>query len=888
MQVASANGVRSAAKEPLRGSCFFAPLRRNRGKIASRLLVTTEAVGTLVLVTAMVTTVWASVWLHLAQQHCEVATRAEQYSRNLVRAAAASVSQTIAGVDDALRFMRAVYSADPKRFDLAAWTNRVNEAHPIALEFVILNRDGLLTASSLGPVSAHKDLSGQTFFKAQLDGGQDRLFISDPMFGHDSGRWSVLFTRRLATADGWMTGVMAASMDSAWLTSLHQALDIEHGSLTLIGTEDGIVRGVAVHGTDWKGPGVGESIVGTPLLPALARVTQSNLNARYPGHDARPIVAFQQMENYPLIVAVGLDSKEVFSAYALHARQYEIFASCLTAIILLMGALLLRNTYGLLASRQLLSDAVDAISQGIVMVDRRGRIPVINRRAHDLLQGSVPGTASDRRTGQMVAGDSLTSADIGQVRRCPPLCEHAKADGTVLEIRTHALQDGSVVRTYTDITERKKAEAAISYLAYHDPITGLANRRLLTDTLEQAIARMLWGSRAAVLSVDLDRFKHVNDEHGHMFGDSVLCQVADRMRELIGDSDLAARFGGDEFCIFQVTVDQPAAAELLATKLLGRLLEPYKVAGQEARLSASVGIAICPTNGSSVDELLKNADTALRYAKEAGRNRYLTYRPAMDDVTAERRLLEADLRTALERGELSLLYEPIFDTASLRPVSLEALVRWNHPVRGCVAPGVFIPIAERLGLIGAITEWVVETACSKAVHWPGSMRVAVNLSPTLMLERDVLARTMATLAKTGLPSDRFGVEITEGVLIENRDRALSTLAALRRSGVQVSLDDFGTGYSSLSYLRQFPLDNLKIDKSFVEALRDDVSSKPIVKAILTLGQSLNLTVIAEGVETDAQFRWLRAAGCPQVQGHLLARPISSDEIDEFLMRAILA
>jgi predicted signal transduction protein with EAL and GGDEF domain len=311
------------------------------------------------------------------------------------------------------------------------------------------------------------------------------------------------------------------------------------------------------------------------------------------------------------------------------------------------------------------------------------------------------------------------------------------------------------------------------------------------------------------------------------------------------------------------------------------LSEPYKVSGQPVLLSASVGIALSPANGTSVDELLTNADKALYYAKATGRNTHLLYEPEMDIRTTEVRLLEEDLRVALGHKELLIFYQPIFDTTTCKPIGLEALVRWHHPTRGHVSPESFIPVAEDFGLIVALDQWVMETACSEALRWP-ELRVAVNLSPKHFLESDLVASITSTLARVGLAPERFTVEITERVLIDNSERALSVLAALRQQGIRVSLDDFGTGYSSLGYLRQLPLDGIKIDKSFVKALSEDSSSQAIVQAILTLARNLSLTVVAEGVETQAQIEWLRAAGCPQVQGYLLGRPAVAEAIDEFL------
>jgi diguanylate cyclase (GGDEF)-like protein len=497
-------------------------------------------------------------------------------------------------------------------------------------------------------------------------------------------------------------------------------------------------------------------------------------------------------------------------------------------------------------------------------------VPVVNRRAGELLH--IPeGVACNAPYIARLAG---TGADASGA------CDQVQPDGTILEIHTHELATGGVVRTYTDITERKGAEAQIIHLALHDSLTGLPNRRMLADRLGEAVRRPDDGG--AVLLVDLDRFKNVNDRHGHSFGDRLLVQAASRMRNLVGGDDLVARIGGDEFCILQAAGSDPAAAEALARAIVGLLSEPYLIDGQEVMLSASVGIARHPHDGSSVDDILTRADTALYRAKERGRTTFRFYEAAMDVRIAEQRLLEQDLRDALARGQLSLVYQPIFDTLSRRITGFEALLRWFHPTRGAISPEEFIPIAEACGVIVQLGEWGLETACTEARRWPQPLSVAVNLSPRQFRRPDLPDRVAAILAMTGLPASRLTLEVTEGVLIDNPQATLHAMGALQRQGVRVVLDDFGTGYSSLSYLRRFPFDGIKVDRSFVRTLSEDEGSRAIMRAILTLGHSLRLRVVAEGVETETQLDWLRTEHCGQVQGYLLGRPMPSRDIGAFL------
>ena len=604
-------------------------------------------------------------------------------------------------------------------------------------------------------------------------------------------------------------------------------------------------------------------------------------------------VSFRRLADQSSIVAVGLDSDEVFAPYRLYKRQCEIFTVGLTLLILITGCLLLDNTRRLLVSRQVLQDTMDAISQGIVMVDSQGRIPVMNRRATELLRIPPHLAAGGLKLTDIPAGGFDAAgepADVGDpvATGAAGAYEQVGADGTVLEIRSHALGNGGAVRTYTDITERKNAEAQIIHLALHDSLTGLPNRRLFHDRLAQAIRRIgRGGVGCAVFWLDLDRFKYINDLHGHVFGDRVLLQVVDRLRGLMRGEDFLARFGGDEFCILRAAVGDAAAAETLAHRLVHLLSEPYWVDGQQVLLGASIGIALCPADGTSVDQLLANADTALFRAKER-RGTFRLYEPAMDVRIAERRILEQDLRSALAAEQLVVVYQPIFAGATCEPTGFEALVRWPHLTRGDISPEEFISVAEESDLIVQLGHWVLQTACAEAMRWPGSLRLAVNLSPKQFLQPDLPGRVAAVLADTGLPAQRLTLEVTEGVLIDNSERALAALSALKGQGVRIALDDFGTGYSSLGYLRRFPFDCIKIDRSFVRTLGEDDGSRAIVQAILALGRNLKLKVVAEGVENQAQLQWLRAARCDEVQGFVLGRPMPAAAVHDFLAEATVA
>jgi diguanylate cyclase (GGDEF)-like protein len=840
-------------------------------------LLTRETAINVLLVGVMIAILWSGIWWHLGQLQRAAMAGAVHDSGNLTHAAAESVDQTITDVDNTLQTMRDLQARDPQRFDIGAWASRVNRTQRVALEFVTFNRDGMLTASSLGPVGTQTDFSNQAFFKAQRASTDDQLFISQPIPGRTPGLWSILFARRITTADGWFSGVIAASADASWLTRLHQALEIGHGSLMLIGT-DGVIRAVSIGGHSEFGPGVGQNIGQSSILRAAAKGSEGTISWVSPVDHTDQIISFRRLDRYPLIVAVGLDAADILAPYHEDVHQYEIFGLCLTLLIALAGGLLTSNARRLLLSHQVLQDTVNAVSQGIIMVDRHGRIPIINRRARELLRLS----GSIARDDLAISSIARWQIDGGQPESNVVYRQPDSSD-LILETHTHALPDGSTVRTYADITEREKTAAAIAHMAHHDGLTDLANRRLLLDRLNAATARAQRDHiPCALLCINLDGFTSVNDLHGHSFGDSILREAARRIARLAGIADTVARLEGDTFCILQTDTRQQGVTEGLVGLVMAALREPFHIDGQDVLLSASIGIALCASDDVSADRLLTNADTALYHAKAVGRDMFEFYDVEMDVETKQRRLLEQDLRTAIENQELNVFYQPIWNSQTRKPKGFEALVRWNHPTRGPISPDVFIPVAEASGLIIPLGQWVMETACQEALRWPGALSVSVNFSPKQFLVTDLADQVLATLTSTGLVANRLSVEITEGVLIENRSRARTIVQALRQHGVRISLDDFGTGYSGLSYLREYPIDTLKIDKSFVRSLVDDAGTQAIVQAILTLASRLNVNVIAEGVETEEQLQWLCAAGCGQVQGFLLGRPMPPQQIVPFL------
>jgi diguanylate cyclase (GGDEF)-like protein len=437
------------------------------------------------------------------------------------------------------------------------------------------------------------------------------------------------------------------------------------------------------------------------------------------------------------------------------------------------------------------------------------------------------------------------------------------------------------------LQQRKRANDRVSHIAFHDDLTGLPNRLMLKQYLDQALSRhRRTKTQVAILLMDLDRFKVINDSLGREVGDGLLRQVAERLRAQAREGDTVARVGGDEFVVLIESQSNLVDVSACAQRLMDNLSAPYVLGKQECQVTLSIGISVFPTDGSDSQQLLKAADVAMCREKETGGNSYLYYLPSMNVHTLERLELESDLGHALERGEFLLHYQPMVDVASGLITGVEALLRWRHPVRGLVAPLEFIPLAEETGLIVAIGEWVLATACAQTRTWQiqglTDLKVAVNLSARQFADPLFLSRLTQIVRDSGLNPSSLELEITESVVMSRGECAVIALEQLKSLGVQLVIDDFGTGYSSLAYLKRFPIDTLKVDRSFIRDIPGDSSDRKITRAIIAMAHSLKLKVVAEGVETAEQLKFLRAQRCDSVQGYLLHRPLPENEVAEVL------
>jgi diguanylate cyclase (GGDEF)-like protein len=457
-------------------------------------------------------------------------------------------------------------------------------------------------------------------------------------------------------------------------------------------------------------------------------------------------------------------------------------------------------------------------------------------------------------------------------------------NGRTFKIRHRPMPDYGWVATHEDITEQRRSEIKIEYMAHHDSLTDLANRVLLNERLEQALGRRIHREEmVAVHHLDLDRFKAVNDTFGHPAGDKLLKIVSERLRGLVRETDTIARMGGDEFVVVQAPITDPAEATSLAQRIIALLSEPYEIDGHRAVIGASIGIAVGPGDGLRPDRLLRNADIALYRAKGDRRGTFRFFEPAMDQQMQTRRVMEQDLREALPAGEFELYYQPLVNLASNEISGFEALIRWNHPKQGMVASDVFIPLAEETGFIVPLGEWVIRQACATAAQWPGDICVAVNISAVQFRNPGLMQVIVGALAASGLPPTRLEIEITETVLLQNRETTLAVLHQLRALGIRIAMDDFGTGYSSLTYLQCFPFDKIKIDRSFVTDITENAGSLNIVRAVAALANGMGMTATAEGVETREQLDMVTSEGCTEMQGYLFSRPLPAHEIERLFL-----
>lgn len=751
----------------------------------------------------------------------------------------------------------------------------------------------------------------QIYARAKASVGGQRLgwlFLAGVATG--AGIWATHFVAMLAYQPGLpvsyepvLTG--ASLIIAMAVTALGFSIGAYSGS-SIVSTFGGAIVGTGIASMHYTGmrafqiPGRIEwdpalahaSIILGVLFSAAALIAFERINERYRALASAGLLTLGicAMHFTAMGAAIIVPDPTVFiTPVVLDSSIMALAVAGITLIVIFAGvtAILIDNQTAR-ESNVRSQELVDATIEGIV-VAQSGIIQNVNRRVSDL-----SGYESEELIGKQLWPDIIDGPtpdyqkDGDRLEGFLKTRNGAKVPIEVVFRPYVSHHDANEVYAIRDLRERNDAEEKIRYLAHNDILTGLPNRTSLNRTLKEALRTSKpSGESFAVMCMDLDRFKDVNDVLGHTAGDQVLKEAAKRMIEVIGDSAYLARIGGDEFVIVQEGHNQPEGIALLASSLKERFEKSFTVDSQVIQIGLSAGVAVFPADGTDAQALLGNADTALYRAKSQGRGKTCFFEPEMDQVQQMRRRLAQAMHNAIANGEFELNYQPQVQLPHGELIGFEALIRWRHPEHGMVSPAEFIPIAEETGMILPIGEWVLREACKEAANWSSPCKVAVNLSPKQFLQPNLPGQVLQILEETGLDPSRLELEITETTLFEDQQNALMILGQLKELGVSIAMDDFGTGYSSLSTLQSFPFDKIKIDRSFVDKVEDAKEAAAIVKSVLSLGKSLDIPVLAEGVETDSQLKFLANEHCTAVQGFYFGKPESAAHVVDVLQSGSL-
>ncbi len=795
---------------------------------------------------------------------------------------------------------------------------------------VVIDADGqLVNVSRFWPVP-EVNVARQAFFQALKTDRTQTVRISDPIQNPGTGTWTIFVVRKVTGPDGEFLGLIEGAVRLSYFEQLYRTLSVGSDTSISLFRQDGILLARYPRANY----SVGQSFARSGVFKHLEAVEAAVV--RLPGllDGEERMIAGHALARYPVVVTASATVLTLLAEWRSQATYLIGAAVILELVMAGVGLLVLRQLRGqrlltkaqaarteaeaarqraeaelVVAQERMQADhilqvqnlrfgaALSNMSQALCMFDFAGSLVVANDRLADLLgisaAGIAPGPTIETLLGRATGASNLHPPDIDMLRSSIQQLRmnatraarvHELADGRTLAVNFAPVENDGWMLTLEDITEQRVVEAKITHMAHHDALTGLPNRVLFHARLNEAVARSRRGECCAVLYLDLDHFKAVNDTLGHPIGDALLQAVTSRLRSQVRETDIMARLGGDEFAIVQSSSDQPKDATILARRLIEALGAPYEIDGHQMLIGTSIGIAIVPNDGDHPDQLLKNADLALYRAKADGRSRYRFFEPEMDALMQARRTLEIDLRKALVAGEFELFYQPLMNLKTGMVTGFEALLRWFHPERGMVSPADFVPLAEEIGLIVPLGEWALHRACADAMTWPETVKVAVNVSVIQFASGTLVEDVAAALAATGLQPNRLELEITESVMLDDTDAILVILHQLRDLGVGIAMDDFGTGYSSLSYLRRFPFSKVKIDRSFIEGLGKGGDCDAIVTAVTELCATLGMVTLAEGVETREQLQQLRVGNCGEAQGYLFSRPRPASEVQALCIK----
>jgi diguanylate cyclase (GGDEF)-like protein len=757
----------------------------------------------------------------------------------------------------------------------------------------VFDAKGQLINSSRSWPAPALNISDRSFFREFVADKWSPTVLLAPVNSRFTGGWTTVIARKVTGPNGELLGVVGRGVSPANLESFFESLEFGQGAAISLLHRDGTLLARYPHVEHM----IGKNLETDPVKELLSRADHGTARLISPVDGEERLASARALSEFPLAiiatttVATALTDWRTQTGFLVAAAGLAalVIAFTLLVIVRKLSKQHADSEERLALEKERLATAINNMTQGLLLYDSDARMVLCNKsylEMYNLPPDIVkPGchfrdiVAYRKKTGTFRGDvDEYCSSVLRTVlhERMAHKVVQPAGERSV-EIVYTPLINGGWVATLEDITERKRANERIAHMAHYDALTDLPNRALFHEQLEDELKCARRGEKLAVLYIDIDEFKSVNDSLGHPVGDELLRAVASRLRRCVRQTDIVARLGGDEFAIVLTPLDGPTEVTNLVERIYQEIREPYDCLGHQVTTDASIGIALAPQDASDLDQILRCADLAMYEAKAGGRRTYRFFEQDMDLRIRARRSMEMDLRRAIADGGLELHYQPYIDLRTDKISGCEALLRWNHPELGMISPAEFIPVAEDTGLINELGAWVLTAACAEAATWPESVKLAVNVSP-VQFKESLALKVVGALAASGLSARRLELEITEAVLIRDHAAALSVLHQLRDIGVRIALDDFGTGYSSLSYLQRFPFDKIKIDRCFIGDIAEAGGSSSIVQAVIHIAEARTMTTTAEGVETQRQKEILQALGCTEMQGFLFSRALSAAEL----------
>ena len=721
--------------------------------------------------------------------------------------------------------------------------------------------------------------------------------LIEPVHSRITGVWTTVLARKVSGPNGEFLGVIGRGIEPVNFEKFFASVALGSEAAISMHHRDGTLLARYPHVDEMIGRNFKTGAAGQVRVFELPYST-TRLSSPIDGKDR--VISSRMLTNFPIVIVAATTTSAALADWREQITMLIVVSGLSVLAISVLLFVVVRklsqqhraSKQRLTLEKQRLDTAVNNMTQGLLLFDSSQRLVICNQRYIEMYGLSAEVIKPGCNFHDVIMHRRQTGSFNGDVDRYVHMVLRdiahrnvmviATPDGRSIQIVNEPLADGGWVATHEDVTERQRAEQRITHLAHYDALTDLPNRALFHEQLRRELTHATPERPLAVLYIDIDEFKSVNDSLGHLIGDELLKSVAFSLRGCVRETDFVARLGGDEFAIVQTGVSGASDVTELVNRIFEAIRAPYECLGHQLTTDASIGIAMAPWDGFDLDQILKNADLAMYAAKAAGRRTSRFFVPSMEAEVRARRILETDLRQAIIDGDFEVFYQPCLSLRDDNITGCEALLRWRHPQRGMISPADFIPIAEETGLINQLGEWVLATACKEAATWPDHIRLAVNVSPVQFRSGTLALKVIAALAASGLAASRLELEITEAVLIRDDDAALAILHQLRDVGVRIALDDFSTGYSSLSYLQRFPFDKIKIDRCFITDLASPEGSSAIVQAVVNIAADRHMTTTAEGVETEQQRELLRALGCSEMQGYLFSAPKPAVDIRPLL------